>query len=439
MVEYLTDLWDQINSIRNFLIFGIPAIIFIIGSIITYLRWDGLTRKAFWCSVPVIGKISNLSTKTEIESEGAFKNWHGGEKEISLYFYHNYIQSPNPDPQIYNDAMDYLKKVGDIGRETLGVGWKSLLIVIFFVEAFGLGLVYSQFVATSNANQTLLTFAAIGVAILFAIVLVFLTHAAGKSWYNREVRGQIIKAWKNDKDNPNRQKLLQKDTASNQGKEKTTDFDKDDDEQPHYVQMVNRLDFSNALVENNVPKRYFPWIIVLAAAFVIFIAGLTYWVRSETYNIDKLDSIQLENEYSDSSTNNGLPSAVGQAHDLADGLLDLARQSALDTAAKTTYIALFIVFLAIQFIGGYAGYKYSFVGEQSNLAYKFKKFESEDTYINYYDLKREQIKNVANDYLAKLQAKMSSGRDTSPPTFDQFIKIKEAERDERTKKWAATR
>ena len=170
-----------------------------------------------------------------------------------------------------------------------------------------------------------------------------------------------------------------------------------DDNEKNYSQLLNRV-VTNATVTPT-------WIVsIVTAIFVIVIAiGATY-VRGQV--LEK----QLTEEKSMTQTNvyeQNLPSFIIKSQENADTKAFDEAQDSDRKGGWATFIVLAILFIFIQLLGILFGFKWGFVGKESQIAFEDSyKFRTKQDFINYFKREKDNIVKIAEQKLKLLQQKM---------------------------------
>ena len=295
-------------------------------------------------------------------------------------------------------------------------------IILVLLEAYIFSLVLVPFMDNRvSSNQAI--FAAWGLAIMIAVILVTVTHMMGweihrnallkkaRTWYENARRDHSAKALKPS------------------GR---IDLDRtyEDNDEPEYIQIVNRVPH-NASVKGG-------WVLTVVAVTLITIFAVgAYWIRSLTIN--ELETGQVNN--SPFTQQGGLDSGGTMS------LFDLPQEAQNDGQAaderqqrdplrayqayKTTFAILSVIFVGIQIVGVMVGF-FALRRQAIKDAAKFiGRFNSAEEFAAYYEQKRERIAADAQAALDALHQRIEqrhvlAGSDRSGfmRAFDHYVRMR---------------
>lgn len=377
-----------------------------------------------WYSFPLIGKINSL--KSDSNRDITDPTWFKAEKTLCRD-YKKFIRIQ--DEHDFNEKISYITKAGDNGRkETPSLIW-VLTIALVFVEAMGFSYVlagYNLPGASENLQQT----GALGIAFLLSVVLVALTHFAGhelcKSGKIKHARQEWIETGRHGKistgDVP-----LARDQSS-------------DDDQPGYVQLMNR-------VADTQPSYHLS---IITAVFVLSVAiGATY-VRGKVLEKQlqqqtvgqksEAGSTSLTKDSMDMSAKSTSQGFKLPAEDAAENRR--ADEKAIDDDISIdrqggwgTFIVLAFIFIFLQILGVFFGFRWGFIGKNSPAAYRSI---GAGRYSSYADVRQhyKDIADTAQSKLEHLQQKMmftnGQGGTEGIHTTKTFYDFMDAERERET-------
>lgn len=367
-----------------------------------------------WMSFPVIGRIARMSKDLDRTHDNA---WFKSEKALCSA-YMPYVRVM--DEHDYHEKVDYLVYAGDNGRTFMpGLLW-PVIIAMVFVEAMGFSYVLAGF-TIPGASENLQQVGAYGIAFLISAVLIFLTHFAGHELYV------------NSKINSARLNWIEDNKAYNLGTE-TVPLAKPqstDAGQPEYTRIINRIGSKVASYK----------LTVFAAIFITGVAiGATY-VRGQVLEkmlsdevVGKAEQIHIASDGLDMSLDIKLP-ASDKAQDQA------AQQGASSDSINTerhggwgTFIVLAFIFLGLQLLSIFFGFRWGFAGQNSKEAFKAIGGGRYATYAEVLD-QYYYVCDAAQEKLEDLQQRMvernsligSQSVVASKKTFADFIAEKRKE------------
>lgn len=338
-----------------------------------------------WYSFPLIGKISSLSGDTNRDSTDS--SWFKAERTLCRD-YKKFIRIQ--DEHDFNEKVTYLTKAGDNGRrETPGLIW-LLTIALVFVEAMGFSYVLAGY-TLPGASENMQQMGAYGIAFLISVILVAFTHSAG----HELSKSGKIKAARQEWAEGGRKGKITTGTVPLARQQST------DDDQPGYVHLMNRV--------GTMPSYYAS---IATAIFVAIVAiGATY-VRGQVLE-KQLHQQTVGQSGSGNETQgkaaDGLDMSGGSAlklpaADAAENRLANDKAIADDVSIDRhggwgTFIVLAFIFVFLQILGVFFGFRWGFVGKDSPAAFRAI---GGGRYSSYADV-REHYKDIADTAQSKLE------------------------------------
>lgn len=342
-----------------------------------------------WYSFPLVGKINSL--KSDSNRDVTDPTWFKAEKTLCRD-YKKFIRIQ--DEHDFNEKISYITKAGDNGRrETPSLIW-VLTIALVFVEAMGFSYVLAGY-TLPGASENMQQMGAYGIAFLISVILVAFTHFAGhelcKSGKIKHARQEWIETGRHGKISTGTVPLA-RDQSS-------------DDDQPGYVQLMNRV--------GTQPSYYAS---IGTAVFVMIVAiGATY-VRGQVLEKQLHQQVtgQTSNgaELSAKASNDGLDmSAKPAGQGIKLPAEDAAENRRADEKAMTddvnidrhggwgTFIVLAFIFIFLQILGVFFGFRWGFIGKDSPAAYRSI---GAGRYSSYADV-RQHYKDIADTAQSKLE------------------------------------
>ncbi len=380
MVEFLEEV-----LVAHRLLLSIIVLTLIVAVIIMKY-WDRVKFwwTCTWYSFPVIGKIASLSKDiTSVDEKG----WFSSETTLCSAF-HRYYDRFDKDAEHYDRCKSYLSKVDELGRKPFPIIMWIVVFALVILEALGFAYVLAGF-TIPGASEALQQYGAFGIALIISIILVGFTHWTGHEIYENSIYKKIRTYYSNDRRED--KKNLERDSKV---KLETNELD---DEDKNYSQILNRVK-ANATVTQT-------WLItIITAIFIVVIAiGATY-VRGQV--LEK----QLVEEKSMTQTNvyeQSLPSSLVQTQETADTKAFDEAQDSDRKGGWATFIVLAVLFIFIQLLGILFGFKWGFVGKESQIAFEDSNgFRTKQDFINYFKREKDAIVKIAEQKLKLLQQKM---------------------------------
>ena len=382
--------------LNRMLVAGISSIIIAIIVYLSNRDTINLYLKAMYYRLPVIGKNARLAKRLGLDDQ----RWFNSEREVCNSFLPFYDQY-NADEYHYDQSSRYLNKVGDTGISPMKwYTWLGLSIMVL-IEAAGFAYVLAGF-TIQDGSESIQIQAAVGIALLISVLLVGFTHAMGGELYRNQQIGKIRLHWNHDPQKPG---VIAPDL--NIGlKSKTNALD---DNQPSWRQMANRLAKANA----GFTKSWMMSIVTIAFISIV-VVGATY-VRGQV--LEKLAIEEISGHEQE---------GMGSAFDIQDPFAESApaELSAYNNEAENkafidaidahkrggwmTFIMLAVIFAAMQAYSIYLGFKSTFSGKESPVAYNATyKFSNVNAYIEHYAALQANVERVAQSVLSHLQSKIA--------------------------------
>jgi hypothetical protein len=304
-----------------------------------------------------------------------------------------------------------------------------MIFVLVIVEAFGFAYVLAGF-TIPGASEATQEKGAIGVAIMLAILLVWLTHLTGQELHKNTLIKKIRRWYKNDNAGGHNWRDLKPDEHLI-----TIDNTFNDQKSPNYIRMLNRLD-----VNDKVTTTYTKTILTLVFIAAVAI-GATY-IRGQVLeqeiasahesavNIFNEDASPFGKE--DAGADEDIGALFGEdaakeskgAEDDLASLFGGDEQSSSSAPAAAngesiedrtnrnggwaTFVILGLIFVFIQILGIFFGMHYDFAGRESREAYDaLRGFSTKKAFLSYYERAKNHIARIAQRQLQKLQHRMN--------------------------------
>jgi len=383
------------------------AMIVVLSLVITNWKKLKFWFLTFWYNFPFIGRMATLSK--DIDGFDDNHQWFYSEERLCGDYYHYYAKV-DKDGEAYEEAKAYLYSSGELGRKPTPTLIWILIFLLVAIEAMGFAYVLAGF-TIPGASEATQQKGAIGVALMLAIILVWLTHLTGEELHKNTLIKKIRRWYKNDNAKGHNQRDLRPESRVI-----TLDNTNDDADAPTYIRMLNRVD-----VNEKVTPVYTKTILTIF--FIAVIAfGATY-IRGLVLTED----ISLSHQETSSSLFGG--TATDDSSDDMDGLFAEESTPKAETTDNTekangskesiedltklrgswaTFIILAVMFVFIQILGIFFGMHWGFAGRESMIAYEsLKGFSSKKEFLNYYNTQKTAIARLAQRQLQKLQHKMN--------------------------------
>ena len=342
-----------------------------------------------WYSFPLIGKISSLSGDSNRDSTDP--TWFKAEKTLCRD-YKKFIRIQ--DEHDFNDKVTYITKAGDNGRSgTPGLIW-LLTVALVFVEAMGFSYVLAGY-TLPGASENMQQMGAYGIAFLISVILVAFTHFAGHELY------------KSDKIKTSRQEWAE---GGRKGKTTTGPVplarqQSIDDDQPGYVQLMNRVG-TQASYYASIGTAIFVVIVAIGATYVrgqVLEKQLHQQVVGQASNGAEL-SAKLSKDGLDMSVKDARQGLKLPAEDAAENKRASDKAQEDDVSIDRhggwgTFIVLAFIFVFLQILGVFFGFRWGFAGKDSEAAFRAI---GGGRYSSYADV-REHYKDIADTAQSKLE------------------------------------
>ena len=383
----------------------------------------------FSYNFPVIGKMSGLAK--DIEGFDENHKWFYSEERLCRDYY-NFYEKVDKDSESFDEAKAYLHAAGELGRKPTPTFIWVMIFALVVIEAFGFAYVLAGF-TIPGASEATQQKGAIGVAMMLAILLVWLTHLTGQELHKNTLIKKIRRWYKNDNAGGSNWRDLKPDEQLI-----TIDNTFDDDKSPNYIRMLNRLD-----VNDKVKATYTKTLLTLLFIGAVAV-GATY-IRHITLQNEIASAhesaINIFNDdggspFGDASSDDDMGALFGDddtkgAEDDLAALFggdtpDTAKPSSNSASKLTnedinnqkggdaTFVILGLLFVFIQILGIFFGMHYDYAGRESKEAYEcLKGFSTKKAFLSYYERAKTQIARVAQKQLQKLQHKMNIINDNS--------------------------
>jgi hypothetical protein len=391
------------ESLNSFVMTYLPQLISFAVMVLLVIAYKSSLRFQFWVTdfavtFPVMGKLSKLAKDRTQGNDG----WLRSEQKLCAA-YKPYIQLMSRKD--FDNRIEYLGKSSDLGRTPTPLGVWVFLIVLVIMEGLGFSYLLGSWMANEASANTL---SLLMVAIVLALcgVMVFITHSAGHQYHRTILLRACFERFKD---------MGRSEYAINQ-KTKLKDAQSNDDDEPDFKQVVNRV------AKNPDDKGSFGWVICAIVLIVGIGAGSTMMRIQHLKGEEIRQSAVMNQESSNPFAASSLPSAVTDPQHAADNKAAEEAGSAKTLEGYTAFIVLGVIFVFTQFIGIGTGYKYGFVGKESQAA--FRGVGGQSTYEDYLGF-FQPWRDLVNGRLKDLQQRIEEKANTKlslVKNFDDYLR-----------------
>ncbi|MDA9557157.1 hypothetical protein N9R79_06615 [Vibrio sp.] len=404
----MNSIFNMISEYRVFAIAGL-SMSSILGAIYYFVFTERgrLDWKTMCFTMPLIGKNVRLAKNMSVDDKG----WFHSDNVVAESYWSDYFgHKTNKD--YFHDAVSYLEKMDENGRKPLGIlGW-GIIGSLFVAEAVGAGYVISEFFGSNLSESNRLMISGVLGAVI-AGSLFFVTERAGEEWYKNAVIKHIRTEWRHD---THRSSNIIADRSISL-KRMSSMFD---DEAPGWQQMVNRA--------YKINPQYKPTygLIITAIVTITVIAGALLVARSsmlerevmiqKEFNMDDQYHELDAGDFNPFDGNETSPTAfdmpfmeVESPSSIADDTPseNLSQEEQFKLGGYASYVMFTMVFMVVQLAGAWVGAKYTFVGKESQDAYrKTHRHDNAEDYAAYQEGKRIQVDQFAQKAMSNLQQRM---------------------------------
>lgn len=393
------------DSILEFATRNIAAIGFFAATALVLMAYIASNRfqfwvTDFWVTFPLIGPMARLSKDITHGANG----WMRAEESLCGKYktYCNLLPR-----QLFNERTEYLRKAADLGRRPTPFWVLGLLVILVIAEGLGFSYLLGTWMARegSENTHTLLMFA---IVLVLCVILVAITHFAGKQFYRTSLLRSCFKRFKErggDDYSVRRVKL-----------DESQAFD---DQAPEFKQIINRV-----ALHSHDKGSYAG--MTIAVITILSIAVISTYMRMQNFEGELLRDTTLTEQSAHVSASNpfgsvGLPAEVQQAQQHVDKQAQTEALNALKGESLAAFSILAVIFVVTQIVGIGAGYMYGFAGQESKDAYQeLGGFSTYESYLAYYRPRRD----LANSRLKDLQQRLEQSSHTPlalTKTFDDYL------------------
>ena len=402
-------------------IVGLLVALVVVAALWEKVKWWWMNA---WMSFPVIGKIPRYAKDINTDSRDA--SWFKSEKALCSE-YKQFVSVISEHD--YNEKIDYLVYAGDNGRSLMS-GWLwPVIIAMVFIEAMGFSYVLAGFI-NSNASENMQLAGTYGIAFLISGLLIFQTHFTGHELYINSKVNDARRKWQLD----GREQKLESGTVPLSKLQST------DSTYPEYTRRINRIGTSVATYNMTIGTAIFVAIIAIGATYVRGqvldkmvqkeVAGEVAQVKSSAGTSDGLDINAIQLPTTDSAEDQSAQTKV-------------IKESAVNDThgGWATFIILAFVFIGLQALGVFFGFRWGFAGQNSKQAFKAigsGKFATYSEVLDHYNYVSDTAQSKLEDLQQRLMERNAGvgtkGVHAGKNTFRDFMRdqrqIQSTERDD---------
>lgn len=352
---------------------------------------------------PLFGKLARLGRSGDQRAGGS--KWYLSEQELCGDFHRFHPDPPARDQ--YDKATSYLSKAQELGRRDLPVvGW-IVIFVLLTAEALSFGILLAGYIA-QNATLREQTWLGYLAATVLAIILLWLTHTAGRELHNNSLISKA-REWFSGRPTEEQGKALRPYPGVSLQKNEL------DDQEPIYIQLAGRIaDHSGGKFR---PSFLFPGI---ALVVILGFGALSFYIRTELFQqIQTHQTLGDSNDnQADDTSSDDINRQLGAVTAKADKKGQEDARTAGARAAIAAFGALALLFFAMQIIGVSVGYFFGFAGRESKAAAHIRgRFRTAEEYLEFERAYRDYVARHAQARLTRLQRKVRAL--TNDANFDQ--------------------
>jgi hypothetical protein len=308
---------------------------------------------------PLIGKLARFSGDHTEHVSGSWLN-------VELNLCRDYSRHANSMRQSdFGNHVEYLRKAHDLGRRPMPILGFALITILVIFEGLAFAYILGSWISVDSTANERIWFMLATVSVL-AVLLVSLTHAAGRQLHRTKVLQACFRAWKESHGKRFFTRVVS-----------LADDQKIDDSEPTNVQCANRV----AAHERDFGSYILVWLAIL---FIAVIAVGATTLRLSTLETSG-DAALLANLFGEFGASDAQSAGAGQPD---------------RTAAFVSFGILGVIFVVTQFVAISFGYKYGFAGRES--AHAYDELGGHTNYRSYWRGIQHRM-NIANLRLKTLQ------------------------------------
>ncbi len=366
--------------------------------------------------LPWVGRMSRLMRRRNHHPDA--DGWFPAELKVCAD-YHRFFRSFSVNQEFFNNCRAYLEKAAELHRRPKPWYLWSLIVVMIFAEAYGFSYVLAMSPwAFAQAAVRDVPFLAGSIALLLAVVAVFLTEKAGHDLYLNSAARRVRTDFAQRPDNAG---LTLQPTHQSVRLEKPQNVD---DGELQCLQALNRL-------SRRPDEISYLWP-VIATVVIMGIAGGSTYIRHKAFERDLILQQQVvEQERAAASARIAVDPRLPRHLNEQSGLAD---QKARDDQIKTdeqgawaSFGMLAFIFVALQLVAIMLGYGFGFAGRESKHAWRVTHaFDDAADYRNYHLNRRLEISSHAQARLSDIQGRIRKWVERHPTGGDQIDAAKNA-------------
>lgn len=355
-------------------------------------------------NMPAVGTIAHWvkhpgSQDTPSEANPHAVGFYESEAQLCR-LYETYYRNHQPSEAHFKRCQDYLNKAHEANRREKGMGLWALIIALMLIEASAFGFALAPF-ALTLATPNLAIAGAMFIGTVISIIGLILSEFAGRQLYANSIVNHLL-GQEEFRENGERGDMKRTDII-------TIDNTHLDDDKPDYQRVLNRIQVS---MNDNVPtKRY--GLLIGYGIFIIGLAIAAFWVRTETLNAAEADLIANPPAVTQSADD--FPVGGDDDFPMPTDMQSIANESAgksaqdqidaMHRASLVTFAVLSGLFVFIQLVSTFLGFRFGFEGTYSRVAWEMShKFSSADEFVRFHTAKAREVATDAQASLGKLQA-----------------------------------
>ena len=367
----------------------------VVGTVLYLYFFQGFFLMDLWYRIYRISSLSKDQTKDSIANRTHSET-------VLCSDYAKHIKNLKEDD--FAKYRLYITKAGDNGRKPTTILMWAFVGILVVLEALGFSYLLGTWVA-SDSSEYVRTGLMFAIVIVLGILFPWLMHAGGHNLHQYLHYKRLFRKFKESGDN----KL-------ESGCRDLNDSQHIDDEEPIYVQAMNRI----------AERPQFPWVLIAAVfAIVMVLVGST---MMRVMHLERTLTVEAKAQTQQIDSGNPfaqglpeLPDAVTAPQKKVDKKVIGDEMSETKGEGFSAFVVLGVIFLMTQFIGLYIGLTRSFVGANSAEAYK-----STDGFPSYAAYKSSIYPRLrlAEARLKSLQQKMekeSTSRQNYSLTFVEYL------------------